>query len=375
MKKILKGLLMSITMLVSMPSLTGCFGFGGESLAIESITTQKQENGDTVVVITYADGYTDPTIFTIPAGQNGENGQDGNGIKDITYKKSETGVNTIVTITFTNERNEPVEIIIPNGVSITSVDSVTDPNTGNTLLTVNYSDGSKTERIEVAKGEPGIDGKDGNGIEKIDQVLNADKSITLTIVMTSGEEVKVDIPAPERGDEGRGIKDIVSVPNGDTYIMTITFSDGAKQELEFARPNKWFSESGEPQDTDGIDGDLWYDLAHQTIYVKEQGVWNTVLNLGEEVNVTYQVSFELNDSYRAPAKLPLGSFSTYNIPSGKYFQATGYTLPVPTRTGYVFEGWYTSKTINAATGKFTDLTPVMSDLTLYASWSIEPTKN
>lgn len=370
MKKIFKGLLMSFIMLVSMPALTGCFGFGGEALEIESITTQTQENGDTVVVITYADGFTEPTVFTIPAGKQGEDGKDGNGIKDISYEKSETGVNTIVTITFTNENVEPVEVIIPNGVSISSVESVIDENTGNTLLTINYSDGTKTERIEVTKGPQGEAGKDGNGILRIDQVVNEDKSVTLNLVMSSGNDIKVEIPAPQKGEDGRGIQSIVSVPDGDNYVMTITFTDGTVQELEFARPNRWFSESAEPTKSDGIDGDLWYDLAHQIIYVKEDGVWNKVINIGEEVNLSYQVRFELNDNNRTPASMPTGSLTTYSIPAGHYFQATGYTLPIPTRSGYVFEGWYTSKTITAVTGKFTDLTPVLGDLTLYANWVI-----
>ena len=188
--------------------------------------------------------------------------------------------------------------------------------------------------------------------------------------MSSGNDIKVEIPAPQKGEDGRGIQSIVSVPDGDNYVMTITFTDGTVQELEFARPNRWFSESAEPTKSDGIDGDLWYDLAHQIIYVKEDGVWNKVINIGEEVNLSYQVRFELNDNNRTPASMPTGSLTTYSIPAGHYFQATGYTLPIPTRSGYVFEGWYTSKTITAVTGKFTDLTPVLGDLTLYANWVI-----
>lgn len=46
-----------------------------------------------------------------------------------------------------------------------------------------------------------------------------------------------------------------------------------------------------------------------------------------------------------------------------------YTLPTPTRTGYIFEGWYTEKTggtriADSGTSTFT------SDLTLYAHWTI-----
>ena len=59
----------------------------------------------------------------------------------------------------------------------------------------------------------------------------------------------------------------------------------------------------------------------------------------------------------------------YQIPHGSYFAAQeGYTIPIPTRNGYDFVGWYTTKTITPTSGKFTDLTPVMADLTLYAIW-------
>ena len=41
----------------------------------------------------------------------------------------------------------------------------------------------------------------------------------------------------------------------------------------------------------------------------------------------------------------------------------------PTREGYTFLGWYTTKTIGPTSGVLTDLTPILSDLELYAQWA------
>ena len=53
-----------------------------------------------------------------------------------------------------------------------------------------------------------------------------------------------------------------------------------------------------------------------------------------------------------------------------------YTLPVPTREGYVFNGWFTSMYGDGdkLTAEFTADTPLTSDLTLYAVWAPEGAK-
>ena len=67
--------------------------------------------------------------------------------------------------------------------------------------------------------------------------------------------------------------------------------------------------------------------------------------------------------------MPSGSNLTYAVTRNTYFTDNGYdAIPVPTRAGYKFVGWYRSRTVTATSGAFTDLTPILSDLTLYAQW-------
>ena len=176
MKKIFKGLLLSF-LLISSASLTSCFGFGEEALQINTITTVTLENGDIQVIITYTDEDVKPTTFVVPKGTAGEDGKDGNGIKEITYSQSEDKQNTIVNIAFTQQGVNPVDVIVPNGVSVTGIDQSFDEETQMTTLIVNFSDGTKSEPILIPKGEKGDAGISVLGIDK---KTNRDKSITLT---------------------------------------------------------------------------------------------------------------------------------------------------------------------------------------------------
>lgn len=343
--------------------LTGCGSFFGEeeSLVMEKLETKTLENGDIEITIYYSNEDVKPTTFVVP---KGDDGATGNGIKSFDTFKSEDGKSTICHIEFTY--NTPsVEFAIPNGVSIEKIETEKNEETEDTYMTVVYSDGSKSDPIIVPKGEKG---DPGISITGITQKINRDYSVTLTLTMSEGDPVKVEIPAPIQGEDGRGIAEIVSVPNGDKYVMTIKFTDETEQELEFARPNRWFSESAGPKLEDGINGDLWYDLAHQIIYVKQNNKWNMVMNFNNVVDLTYEVKFDLNDTSAEPASMPAGTLISYQIECGTYFAASGYPIPVPTRTGYLFKGWYTVKIPSVVNGAFTDLTPVQSDLTLYAVW-------
>jgi uncharacterized repeat protein (TIGR02543 family) len=362
-------MLFSLLVISSTTTLTSCLGFFEEEvLQISSIQTIELENGDIQVFIIYSDEEIAPTTFVVPKGDAGEDGKDGNGIKEISYELSEDKQNTILNIEFTQQGVNPEKIIIPNGVSVTNIEQSFDEETQMTTLYVNFSDGSKSEPILIPRGEKG---EDGISVIGIDQRVNRDMSVTLTFNLSQGEPVIVDIPAPQKGEDGRGIKDIVSVPNGDSYTMKITFTDDTTQELEFARPNKWFSEMSKPTKDDGIDGDLWYDTAHQIIYLKQNGRWVETMNFNDTVEeiIPYTVSFNLNDSNEEPASMPVGTLLEYEIDPNMNFYSSGYEVPQPTREGYEFEGWYTTKIVSSVHGTFTDLTYVMSNMTLYAKWS------
>ena len=370
MKRLFKKLLLSL--LIGSCSLTfsSCFGFGDEAMEISSITTVTLENGDIQVIITYVDEDTKPTTFVVPKGDSGEDGKDGNGIKEITYTQSEDKQTTLVNIAFTQDNVDPVEVKVPNGVSVTGIDQTFDEETQLTTLIVNFSDGTKSDPILIPKGEKGDNGKDGISVIAIETMTNLDKSVTLTFKLSEGDDVIVTIPKPQQGKNGRGIKDIVSIPSSDSYTMIITYDDDTNQELEFARPNRWFSEMAIPTLEDGIDGDLWYDTAHQIIYIKQNGRWIETMNFNDtqEEITPYTVTFNLNDTLEEPASMPTGTFIEYEINPNMNFYSSGYEIPIPTREGYEFLGWYTTKLVTNVNGNFTDLTYVMSNMTLYANW-------
>lgn len=362
----MKKILSFICILLTCITLTGCASFIGEdTIEIAEIKTVTLANGDIEVTIVYVDEETKPTVFTVPKGDKGDTGETGVGIQEITVLPNETENGKIITINFTSPEMEPVSYEVADGVSILGIESTVDEESGDTMIVVNFSNGTTSDPIIIPKGKKG---EDGNSITAIEQVVNEDKSVTLTLKFSQTDDVIVEVPAPQNGKDGRGIKEIVSVPNGDTYTMIITYTDDTTQSLEFARPNKWFTNYAQPTTSDGIDGDMWYDIAHNIIYAKENGRWRKVLDLEKILDNDCTITFDLNDSNDAQASIPQGTFLSYVISEGEYFATSGFSVPLPTRPGYTFVGWFTTKTPTVVNGAFTDLTPVFADLTLYACW-------
>lgn len=81
----------------------------------------------------------------------------------------------------------------------------------------------------------------------------------------------------------------------------------------------------------------------------------------EVISATYKVSYNANGGTNAPS-------------SQTKTHGTALTLSstVPTRTGYTFLGWSTSKTATTATYQPGDSITVDSDITLYAVWQKDP---
>lgn len=381
MKKIFKGMLLSLLLISSSASLSGCFGFGDEAMEISNITTVTLENGDIQVIITYVDEDTKPTTFVVPKGDSGEDGKDGNGIKEITSSQSEDGLNTLVNITFTQDNVDPIEVKVPNGVSIIDMKCPYNEEKGMCELTVYFSDRSTFGPIEVPKGEKGDkgeDGKDGISIIDISTAINRDLSVTVTIILSEGEPFTFDIPAPQKGEDGEDGREISNIDaefneEKDAYEFTVTYTDESETIFDVARQNKWFTEDRKPDDTkDGKDGDIWYDVTNQVIYIKENKQWKEAINFEILQQESYTVRFELNDSKKEPGEMPntILKYEEFDeLEKGTCFASERITVPVPTREGYEFIGWYATKDkLNPTHGAFTDMTPIMSDLTLYARW-------
>lgn len=355
-------------LLLSCFMIASCSSFFGEEeeeiITITSINSELLDDGSTKITITYSSEEKKPDEFII------EQGADGNGIASINATTSADGSKTDVFIYFTDATIEPVHFEVSNGTSIAGVSRKVDEETGDVYLIMTYTDGKTSDPILLPKGE---DGEDGNSFTGYDQVVNLDKSLTIYFHFSKSDDVVITIPAPQQGEDGNGIDSITSMTDEETneYVLLIKYSNKEEpEEVRFKMPkeaNTWYTSQGEPDDLLGKNGDYCFDVAYNAIYLKENNEWGIVVDMDGDETI-FNVSFNLNDSIDAPAKMPSGSLVTYHIKRGSYFTADGYPVPVPTRNGYEFAGWYTSKIVTPVNGQFTDLTPVFSDLVLYAKW-------
>lgn len=365
MKKILLTFILVFSCLGLLPSCGSFFGNEVE-LVITSIETDLMENGETKVVITYADETIQPTVFYLPKGKDGISG---NGISKITHGPSEDGKSTQVTISFTTEMKDVV-FSVPNGVSVVGTEEGIDPDTNERYMYFVLSNGDTSDWIYLPKGDS------GNGIKKWNVTTNSDKSVEIVFEFTDEtmEPLRINIPSPQ---QGVGISKIEGFEEKGKYVMLITYSDSTianphTQRVEFnkpAEPNKWLRGSDKPDNSYGDDGDYFYDLGHNDIYFKQSGSWILMVNF-DDMETLYVITFNLNDSTDAPARLEKGYDEiSYKVKRSNYFStSTGLKLPTATRDGYTFVGWYTQPVITATAGQFTDITPVFDSMTLYAIW-------
>ena len=359
MKKISK-LLTFTALCLGMPLLNACSFFRteeNEAVGIKEIIAELDDDGNTVITIYYTDEDIEPVSFTLPKGADG---QEGNGIKSIEYTQDEYGLTT-VTIKFTNTDMDDVVFTLSPGKSISDVIMEMDDD-GNTVIYFIDSDGNRLDPITVYKGDTG---EAGIGISEMVPDYHDDGSVTITVTLTDGSSYSVDIPAPL---EGRGISYVVSSKLGNKYVLTIYYTDGTSEDIEFDAPPSWTTGSSRPSDTYGYDGDFFFDLSHDIIYIKQDGTWIVAVDFNTD-STTYTVTFDLNDTTAQPASFAIGTSTYTGIKRGETFYSLNYTVPVPARATYTFAGWSTSRTPNPTNGLFTDLTPVLSNMTLYAIWS------
>lgn len=369
-KKILKTLCLSLALFSVTAPLSGCGFFGGdEGTTISEIkTSYDEETGETTVTIIYLDEEREPVEFIIPPGQDGLIGA---GVEDIVASPSTTDGMIILTITYTDDR-EPTVIEVPvikgeDGISIENIVPTYNAD-GSITLTITYKDNRLPQRtIEIGapeKGDPGL------GIESIVEVDNSDGSKTLVITYTDETTKEVTIPAPEKGETGNGISFILAEETSTQYVLTVFYTDGSDQTIRFnkpTQPNTWHAGFANPNTmaSFGENGDFYLDKTTMTIYQKVGGVWVEIATLESNKQV-HKVTFNPNGgNFGSDVVSPI-----YEINHGYSFYSTpGYYLPSVNRDGYKFLGWYTSPIVNNVnSGQFTDLTPVLSDMTVYAWW-------
>lgn len=344
--------------------LTSCAGsfFEEESgNMISHIDDELLDDGRTKITVYFTDEALEPKVFYIPQGIMGV------GIKDVEYEINAEDHSTKIQIVFTDNEVEPVSFNIPHGVYVDDIDYVSEEEDVPYLL-VRYSDGTKSEKFYLPKGDT------GNGIKFHDYAVNADNSVTIYFLFDDNTTMDVQIPAPK---DGLGVESITPREAGETLFLDIIYTNGETVNVPFERPHRWYKGGYNPNEqkddegnTVGHDGDYFFDTSHKIIYVKEGGSWNDVISFKDET-ATHTITFNLNDDGKA--SMPVGSDMSYTVIRGSYFcdAVNGNNdIPIPTRTdGVSFKGWCTKANYDPRTMSFfTDLTPIFGDVTLYAIW-------
>lgn len=410
-------------------TLAGCGSFFGseEAVGIASVITEDLEDGSIKLIINYTDEELEPLEVILP---RGEEGAKGNGIKEIKTESGDEVTKVIVT--YTDTSMPALEFDVPHGSEIDAILVVdkddfeikTDENgneyrvdaegknieeegkffEGTKYLKVIYtetespeSEVKKSSKFKLPQGQKGLD---GNGIEYVkagklledgtieEGSLNEDGSIDIQFKYTQVEETQtIKVPA------NKGIKNIEGVNNGNQYQLNITYTtiDPETGDYEKAEPiiffkpiiTQWLYGNEDGSQSDGGPGkylgnvgDYYYDMFYNTIWFKvatdnnPDGEWKKIATLGTE-NQTCNVVFNANGGMFVLGENAdqMKTVITYTVSMNSYFYGSTLTIPTPIHPdGLVFEGWYTSQSVGPTTGKFTDLTVVNTDITLYAKW-------
>lgn len=386
-------------------SLTSCgFGlFSSGSTAVNTITgieTGVDAYGNIVITITFSN--MDPVTISIPMGSQGS---DGTGIEAITYTQSSDGNSTIVTITYTDPDKDPDVIEIPNGSTLTRVETYTD-STGLSTIVFYFQVGDQeyTWEFTVPKGDTGAAGVGIKEIYTYPGTEDGQSGVYLVFYLTNDSYATVFIPTGGKGDTGRGISTITAYTEGEYYILVITYTDNSSETIQLPKPADgctWYTGnglSGRPSSENAKEGDFYFDLEGTTIYLLQNGQWVVVVTFTTE-QTKHLVQFDLNDNNDGSASMPTASVEKVeeNVEDGEgeektetlidnytwvypyqayifhnsYFNTStnGYgEIPIPTRDSYTFKGWCTSQEPTVVSGYLTDTTPILTDLYLYAIW-------
>lgn len=372
LSKFIKKIIITFGLIVSPLTLSSCsMFFGSSGYLISDITSRVDDEGNTILTITFDDESIEPKTITIPKGISGDPGI---GIDHIEHSLSDDNILTL-TIYYTDDSLEPTVIEIPvvSGTDGRGIEDVILGNDelGNTTIVFRYSDGTESEVITVNKG---IDGKDGNGIKDITTRYDEATNSTIITISYDDEEMEDSVFSIPNGEDGTSITSITSSDNGSTYLITINFSDGTNIPLFLDKPttNKWLSGNGLPSNSLGNDNDFYFNNLDGSVYQKISGYWNLLFSMsGTGTEVVYQVSFNLNGgSWRYSDSLTPGDETnnrTMIVNKGEYINLDDTRLEAYYNE-HTFNGWWTDIELTPNSGHFTKLTSVNADLTLYANW-------
>ena len=344
MKKKLITIFIFIFMLFTFAS---CSSSDEDAILIESISSEVLSDGRTQVTIKYLNEDLKESIFYLPKGK------DGTGISDFVYKVNDEKNTTDITFSFTDGFDD-YTVSVPNGKGVANVTYTQDDN-GDTQMTFIFTDGSKSDPVKVKQGEI------GTSLTNFEPIINDDGSVNLKFVYSDGSEYTATVPAPQKGDQGRSISSIVSATTDTTWQMIVFYNDETFEVIEFDRPATILS-GVNPSDSDGKDGDFFYDTSKKIFYNKIDGSWSRIIQFADET-VKYTITFDLNCD-DSTAKLN----GKQQVSVSRNTMLDSNVIPIPTRDGYIFDGWYLVEEPTVNNGKFTDMTLIIKDMVLYAKW-------
>ena len=273
-KRILVCALLVVAMLL--PMLSSCGFGGGDSLEIENITAELQDDGSTRITIQYFDDVEKPLVFEIPMGamgedglkgekgDQGEKGDTGNGIKSATITNTQEGEQTL-TIVYTDEKFEDTVVTVKDGATIEKaerVDEIDENGVSVAKMKITFSDG-REEKIALPKGDTGV------GIDQISQIPDPNSNdLILTVIMTDGTTI-----GPFTVKPGVGLTGDVDVE----YGVTRTVIEGDQEItrtgllMKFKMENEnYTTEVFVPYGQDGKDGVSFTKLLQEEI-IDEDG--------------------------------------------------------------------------------------------------------
>lgn len=355
-----KGLTLFLSSALLLTGLTSCGFFPSDDNGISSYDTSYDSNtGNTYITFYFTDESRDPFTVTIPAGASGK---DGVSIKSATVTDNEDDHSYTINITFSGDSVDPIVLTIPyyEGVSVTgvTVDKDTD---GNTTIQFTYSDGTTSQMITIPSG---------NGIASITATPTQNGyHLVITFTDTSVTPVEFDI------ENGKGISNVYvddEKQTDSTYVLTITYSDGSTEDVEFAKPQatKWHYGTTNPTSSNtpnSIDGDFYLNIATGWVFLKTNGVWKEMFCMKPDSSEEEEhcvIRFNPNGGHWAGTDEDTSS-AFMNVVVGKTMPLN--SIPIPEYDNHVFKGWYTNPD-NPNSGQFTDLTIITGNLILLAKW-------
>lgn len=343
-------------------SLSSCGFIGSDPYSIENVTSTLNSDGSTTVKIEFTSEAEVPDYeFVIPKGQ------DGKGIKDVKATPNEENTLMNIVITFSDDTTYEISLPIVHGKDGNGIKSIVEginEETQEKTIIITYTDETKEPTvITLPKGET------GNGIASItyeEDPLTG--TLTLVITYTNGDTFEVPIPKPN------GIKGVFVSLDSETgdSIITFTLTDGTVLDpITLPRATRWYQGSEAPNINLGFPGDFFFNIKDLIIYTKTKTGWEIVINFKNTIEQeSFTVEFYLNANGDPNASFN-GYKDSFTIAAGKNFYYHNISLPLPKRTGYIFDGWYTEAIYNVTLGRFDNFTNVYSNMKLFANWISE----